>query len=253
MKKIIYYAIPVIAIGLILFFGIRLWLIQADYKKAQDEYSELKDTMAPLVSKEQADVEVAAEVLFPDIQVNMKALQEINPDIVGWIYIESIDASYPIVQGEDNDYYLTHTFEMNSNKSGSIFMDCNAATDFSDRNTFIYGHNMKDGSMLGELEHLRTEPGLCEEYPHVYIYTENQVRKYTIYAYDILSPDSDSYEIFSTDEDYDAYIERTLARSEYVREDFSFTARPNLISLSTCSNHVNRFLVQCALVDTFDR
>lgn len=254
MKKIINYAIPIIAIAGILFFGINLWLIQADYKEAQDEYQELQNTMAPLVTKQQSGETTAEEeVLYPDIQVDMEALQAMNPDITGWIYIEGIAASYPIVQADNNEYYLTHTFEKTENKSGSIFMDCDAAADFSDRNTFLYGHNMKDGTMLGQLDEYSKDPELCEQYPYVYIYTDKQVQKYTIYAYDVLSPESDSYAVFSADEDYDAYIERTTKRADYVREGFDLTEKPNLISLSTCSNHVNRFLVQCALTETFNR
>ena len=72
--------------------------------------------------------------------------------LVAWIQIPGIGLDYPVVQGEDNEYYLYHTFQKENNKAGSIFLDYRNHDDFTDRRVILYGHNMKDGSMFSNLK-----------------------------------------------------------------------------------------------------
>ena len=84
--------------------------------------------------------------------VDWDALSAINPDIVGWIYIPDTVVNYPIVQGDDNEYYLEHDFygqEGWAARFGSIFLAAENEADFSDECNLIYGHHMADGSMFG--------------------------------------------------------------------------------------------------------
>ena len=74
-----------------------------------------------------------------------------NKYIVAWLRVGAIDISYPVTQGKDNDYYLHNTFENQPNIAGCIFMDHGCKKDFSDPNTIIYGHNMRNLSMFGKL------------------------------------------------------------------------------------------------------
>lgn len=80
------------------------------------------------------------------------ALEKLNPDVAAWLTAEGTPIDYPVVQGRDNDYYLRHLFTGEQNKLGSLFLDYRSDRDFSDQNTVIYGHNMKDGSMFSSLE-----------------------------------------------------------------------------------------------------
>lgn len=75
----------------------------------------------------------------------------------GWLYIEALDISYPVVQGPDNDTYLHTTYEGTSNFAGSIFLDYQNQDDFSDGNTIVYGHNMKNLSMFGKLKQMKEQ------------------------------------------------------------------------------------------------
>lgn len=78
--------------------------------------------------------------------VDFKALKKINPDIVAWIRIPDTSIDYPVVQGNDDSYYLTHTFKKTEHVAGAIFLDSDNNADFSDDKNIIYGHNMKDGT-----------------------------------------------------------------------------------------------------------
>ena len=83
----------------------------------------------------------------PSFQVDFKELKKINSDVIGWIVIEGTEINYPIVQGNNNSFYLNHSYDKKWNSLGSIFADYQSSNDFSDYNTFIYGHHTKNGSM----------------------------------------------------------------------------------------------------------
>ena len=85
--------------------------------------------------------------------VDFDGLQAINEDIIAWLRVGALDLSYPVTQAEDNDYYLHRTFRREDNFAGCIFLDYLNEPDFSDQNSIIYGHNMKNGSMFGTLSH----------------------------------------------------------------------------------------------------
>ena len=102
--------------------------------------------------------------------MDLPALQQVNSDVIGWIAIPGTEISYPLVQGTDNDYYLTHTWNQNSSAVGAIFMDCRCSADFSGFNTIVYGHRMNNGSMFAALKHYQkagfpagTSADICDQ------------------------------------------------------------------------------------------
>ena len=145
---------------LVLFFGCRIafsayqiYKISHEYEEGQSsyedlsEYVELPDEPAvpatpdiPTVTLHESG-ETEEQVLWS--RVDFEALNQMNGDIVGWIFLEGSEINYPITQSEDNSYYLKHLFDKSSNGSGSIFLDCRNASDFTDRHSIIYGHHMK--------------------------------------------------------------------------------------------------------------
>lgn len=85
--------------------------------------------------------------------VDFDALQELNPDIVAWIYVPGTSINYPVVQGDDNDYYLNHLFDGTYNPSGAIFLDCDATQPgMVDQQTAVYGHHMNNRTMFYEID-----------------------------------------------------------------------------------------------------
>ena len=108
---------------------------------------------------------------YPGLEISHDELKEINPDYLGIITIPALDLVYPMVQGEDNDHYLHVTFEGSKISSGCIFVDCRHRADFTDYNTLIYGHNMRNMTMFGSLKRFIQNTELCDTDPYIYIYT----------------------------------------------------------------------------------
>lgn len=170
---------------------------------------------------------------YPPLAIDMEMLKGMNGDFRGWLYFPAVEVSYPVVQGEDNNYYLKHSFEGGKSNSGSIFMDCGAASDWSDRNTFVFGHNMRDGSMFGAFKELVDDPSLLDANPRFYLYTEDLVYTYEVFSYYMTKSDSNRYMVFTSDENYDKYTGWAVENSNY-GFDVDLTERPNIVSLSTC-------------------
>lgn len=181
-------------------------------------------------------------------QVDFQALLAENPDTVAWIrFDEPSVISYPVVKSADNEEYLTKTFSANDNKLGAIFMDKRNDSGFSDRNTFIYGHNLKvGGEMFSQLNEYASEE-FCKQHPYFYIYTpDGKVHTYQVFSAAVVKDTAENYNLtFATDEEYRNYLQMCKDTSNY-QVDVSLDASSKIVSLSTCTNinEDERFLVQ---------
>ena len=244
-----------------------------DYKAASDEYDSLRqyaseevsttDTAEKVSDIKPIELEEAEERKelksnenredFPEMEVDFKALREKNPDTVGWLYVGSCGISYPIVQGEDNDYYMHHTFEGTVNSSGAIIMDYRDDKYLKDWNTFIYGHNMKNGSMFGSLKKLLNDETLYDSDPYIYVYLPGYIYRYKIFSYYKDKPDSKMYWTADTLQEYRQYIRDALSLS--VRDLGVETSEDNnMVTLVTCSGSgagKMRFFVHGEFIDRY--
>ena len=100
--------------------------------------------------EEKAGEAVDAEPV-PRVSMDFAPLQERSPNIKGWLFAEGTNVDYPVVQTDNNDYYLTHLYNGEANASGALFLDYRNNGLFMDQNTVIYGHHMQNGSMFGSL------------------------------------------------------------------------------------------------------
>lgn len=188
--------------------------------------------------------------------IDWQALKEVNDHVVAWLIVPDTNISYPIVQGSDNKYYLEHTFEKQYNYAGAIFMDQHNKADFSDNNTFIYGHNVRHGTMFAELEKF-TEKDFFSEHRYVYLFTEKQNYKCEIVSFHSTKDRSDFYKYGITDiKEWKSYIDliRGASINGYVHTDVEVGESDRLISLSTCSYEIGgeltdqRYLLHAKLV-----
>ena len=144
MKKKIFRIIFVLL--LVVFIGSTAGglFILKQYRDNEKRYTEASEKYTEPGSEE-------GEALAAPIVVDFDALKKVNKDVVGWLYCKGTVIDYPVVQGEDNDFYLHHAYDGSYSVSGSIFVDSENRKGFVDSNTIIYGHHMKDGSMFASL------------------------------------------------------------------------------------------------------
>ena len=229
--QIVSNVVLVLAIAVFLFSGFKLWEIFLEYHRGTSEYDSLREVA---IQSEPSNTPEEEEIAF---SVDFATLREMNPEVVGWIrFDEPSQISYPLVRGADNEKYLHTTFEGKENAAGALFVDADNAADFTDRNTFIYGHNMKNGSMFGQLRKYK-DSAFCSEYPYFYIYTPDRREvTYQVFAVCIVKDTSDSYrKWYNSDEDYQGYIDSIRSISK-VQTDVEVGADSQIVSLSTCTN-----------------
>ena len=249
-KKKVLKAVYVLLVVLCLLciIGMLLYL-RRDHKEeevAEEQHTEVVEQY----------VDEKAEEEKAELPIDFASLQQINPEIYAWIRIPDTNVDYPILQreGEDQSFYLDHDMYGEEQKAGSIYTECYNSKDFTDPNTIIYGHNMKNGSMFHNLRYF-SEADFFEEHEELYIYLPDKILTYRIinsYEYDdrhILG----TYD-FSDEEVYGEYLEEIMnPRSMYtmVREGCELTTEDRIITLSTCvaNKPNNRRLVQAVLVE----
>lgn len=190
-------------------------------------------------SKKQKDQEKSQQTnLSADLPVNIAEIQKEMPDVYGWIEIPGTKVNYPVVQREDDNlYYLDRTPEGSSNIEGSIFSEDYNRRDFTDPVTVLYGHNMKNGDMFGEL-HLFEDKSFFDANRDLYIYLKDKKLTYRIFAAVLFDNRHimQSYD-FSSEDSFLLFIREIMSirnmRSN-VDGDVSILPTDKIITLSTC-------------------
>jgi len=182
-------------------------------------------------------------------EIDFEALHEVNPDIIGWIYLPGTNIDYPILSATEDEganFYLKRDYNKRSSAHGSIFIQTGRKTDFSVYDTIIYGHNMKDGSMFQNVYDL-LDPESEVSGNNLYIYTPDKVIKGQLAACYEESNEliHEKYNRFETEEDRAKYIESfsntTTCYDLY--KDALINEKAKLITLSTCTNKGDRRLL----------
>lgn len=242
VKKGIALVLLIAAAGILIFVVSRLLEVSQNYQNSQDTYEELEEDFVDhpqLPDKEQTSVEG-----YQFLEIDFDGLRAVYPDVIGWIDIPGVEISYPILQGKDNSYYLSHLASGEDGISGSIFLDCHNQPDLSDQNTIIYGHNMRDDSMFGKLDGY-LEKSRYEIQPYFYIYVPEKVYIYHILSAYEGSADSVAYTYqFSAEEEVLSFLEEIMRNSVY-DTGIQAGAGDRIVTLSTCTNsgRNKRFLV----------
>lgn len=175
-----------------------------------------------------------------DYKVDFTELKKLNSDIIGWIIIEGTQINYPIVQSSNNSYYLNHSVEKKWNSLGSIFADYRSSSDFSDYNTFIYGHHTKNGTMFGEL-YKYMDYDFFSSHSSFYLYTPDNIYEAKIFSAYIDDTDSESYkQNFNSLEEYKKYLELVKEKSNYDTNIIIDANYDKMITLYSCSHDPNR-------------
>lgn len=174
----------------------------------------------------------------------VKKLKEQNQDIVGWLEIEGTNINYPVLQGDDNEYYMSHNYKKEKSEKGSIFLDCNYDWDKPSSNLLIYGHNIITGEIFKDLL----------KYSDEEFYKEHKTIRFTTVEEDLEFEVLSAFKsrvYYESEENVFRYYQFIDAKNEKEYNEFVDNAKKSsiydtnvnaeygdqLITLSTCSYH----------------
>ena len=216
MKKLIRTFLYLILITTLIFSSYSIYVKLAEYKKADKIYENIREM--------NTSTEDSKDYQLPSI----------NPDYRFWLKVDNTNIDYPVVQSEDNSYYLTHDFNKNYLPSGSIFMDYRNNFE-EDDSVIVYGHHMRNKTMFRELVNFKKENFFNEN---------NLIRveyKDTTYVYEVFSVyvanlnHGDYLKVnFEDEEDKKEYLNYIKNRSLY-KKDIELNSSDDIITLYTCS------------------
>ena len=254
-----------IALVVFLFSGYMLYGFYKEYKAGTDEYDNLENSYTVQQESEQDFDELeddsalqevgghevrsvmynGQEIKVPVVSnpIDFEELEAVNEDIVGWLRISALDISYPVVQGTDNDFYLHRTFEKEDNFAGCIFLNADNKSDFTDQNTIVYGHNMKNGSLFGKLKDFREEEDFNKS-KYFWMFTDDLIYQYRIFSACVVNKTGLTYQTFFVNNEFDEFVNAAYESSEVDTSGVEVTRDDRVMTLSTCTgDDATRFVV----------
>lgn len=255
MKKGIWIALIVLLLGVFCFSGWKLTGILREYRTGEKAYEELEQFVSiPAAKKEQspasekpqsqtgeAPSEPESAIGWP--AVDFDALRKVNQDVVGWIYIPDTQVNYPIVQGKDNDRYLYRLIDGSSNSAGSIFLDADNLPDFSEKNSSIYGHNMKNGTMFADVTGYKSQE-FYDAHPIALLVTPE--KNYVVHLFSGYVTDAwaDAWDTNFSPEQYQKWLDKRIQKSCFCAKTVP-TTEDRVLTFSTCTYETQdgRFVV----------
>lgn len=236
IKKTIRRVIFLISLCIFLVSAYKLFWIVHDYLENKIYYNDVQKS-APKEVKEDG----IKKYIFTSDQFDK--LYNINNDFRGWITIPNTKVNYPIMQGVNDNFYLSAGFDKKEVNGGSIFIPNKIANPFEAQNTIIHGHHMKNGSMFGTLKKFKNED-FFNDNKIIYISLRDKCLRYEIFSVyivpaieEIVDTKSSPYRYIITENDeYVNYLNKLKKKSLYNRSDIgNFTKEDKIITLSTCS------------------
>lgn len=163
--------------------------------------------------------------------IDFDKLTQINSDVIGWISIENTGINYPILQANDNEYYLKKDLYKKNNSCGSIYLDCNTNKDFSEQNTVVYGHHLTRGGMFTELDKIYN--GELGNEVYIQIYTLENSYKYQVIASYIAKPSLEIVKKNFKNNEREQYLENAINKSKIEFKKLE-NMEENILTLVTC-------------------
>lgn len=229
-KNLVLNLLEIACVFTMLYSGYKIVIWAKENNASKKQMEEL--SKAVIISDE-IDIETGEK----SFEVDFNYLKENNNQTVGYLKLNGLDIEFPVVQAEDNEFYLTHSFDKSYNSAGWIFADYRNKVDGTDKNLVIYGHNRRDGSMFCPLRSVLTDEWFSVDSNKKFMFiTENEKSYYQIFSvYKI--PAEDYY--ITTDfynNEFDQFLNIIKNRSEF---NFGVDVNSNdtIITLSTCDNN----------------
>ena len=193
-------------------------------------------------------------IKFPLIDVDINKLKEKNSDTVGWINVNNTNINYPYVQGKDNSYYLTHSYDKSYNEAGWVFLDYRNSSTLSDKNNILYAHSRLDKTMFGSLSKTLKSNWYNNKDNHIIrLSTESENTMWQIFS--VYKIPEESYYIttnFNTDSEYETFLNTIKERSIH-NFNTTLTVKDKILTLSTCYSDTERTVVHAKLIKRSSR
>ena len=238
----------IFSFGIAAYFAGKIYYTEKEYAEGDAVYEEVLEqavVSVPEVPGENPEPDGETEIqetkeeteketvsIVPEIDFG--ALKAVNEDVVGWLYLPDTVISYPVVQGEDNSYYLKHLVDGTYNANGCLFVDCKNQSNLTDDNTLIYGHHMDSGKMFASLVKYKDQE-FYDAHPVMYFLTEDAVYQIELFAGYTTTADAGAYKItFSTREEKIAWLKDMFHNSDFYA-DVTVSALDHIMTFSTCA------------------
>ncbi|WP_051151084.1 class B sortase [Butyrivibrio sp. VCB2006] len=207
----------------------------------------VKDTQEIPLSSSPTEVVNEENSWWNEASVEMATLSEEYPDVVGWIYFENEDISYPIMFSGDNTKYLDTAYTGEKARAGAIFLDGESTPDFSDPHSLIYGHNMRDLTMFGKLRYYKTDASYYDEHQYFQVFTRDGVYRYQIFAYEEVPDSHDVFWVYGKNPEGMWEMLQDIEGGSYRKTGIEATESDHVITLATCTSKEDRRLIVSAL------
>ena len=261
-KKKTKYFIALIAFLVVIAIGIVLILREAQKRKSAaekiEEITEVVNDVEPVKDEVEEMPYSNLGIEIPEKNLDWNKLHKENEDIYAWITVTDTTVDYPVLQHPtDNTYYLNNNIDGTPGYPGCIYTEDYNAKDFSDKNTVLYGHNLKDKTMFSSLHNYEKEDTFSKD-QYIYIWTENDVFVYKVFAaYEFNSNHLLLNYDYNNEYVYEQYIKDIFNVKDNgygianIKDDIDVTKEDRIITLSTCTTDHNsdqRFLVVGVLI-----
>ncbi len=249
LVRIVAALAAIACLGTAAYFAGLIWSTEREYQKGDDAY----DALAELVKEDPGKSPDSSETddNNKDIsdfgasenaedeestqEINLDLAKQFNNDITAWLYCPDTVIDYPVCQGEDNSYYLTHLADGTYNRNGCLFVDCKNSSDFTDDNTIIYGHHMASGKMFASLIKYKDQD-YYEEHPIMYLTTEEGTYKIELFSGYVTEIGSSAYTMnFAMAKEKTEWLKEISSKSDFTANAMTISSKDRIITLSTCA------------------
>ncbi len=230
MRKSLRIILILIFLGIFIFSGYKVvnYFIEANISKNANNKL-IEKAITPIDITKPDEDKQEDETIAP-FTVDFEELKAENKDIVGWIYSKNTPINYPVLQSDDNDYYLRKLITGEYNTAGSLFMDYRNKSNLEDNKIIIYGHNMKNATMFGTLQKYRNQD-YFNEHKIMYYFTPDSNYLVRIFSAYTETTQSSIYTETNLNQDL---IDQVQRKSNF-QCDIQVTENDKIIILSTCS------------------
>ena len=259
-----YILISIILICLIVFvfssFKILEWYF--DSKKTKEQIQNIQEIIKveEIIENEEVEIIKQEEEIPPFnpywdyikmslINVDFNELKKINNNTKGWIFVNGTNVNYPVVQANDNNYYLTHSFDNSYNYAGWVFLDYRNKLDKEDKNTIIYAHGRNDNTMFGSLRNILKSSWLNNTDNHVVKFSsEEESSLWQVFSVYRIPTTSDYIKVnFNSDDEYINWLKMLKDRSIY-NFQVNLSENDKILTLSTCYDDYDKIVLHAKLI-----